>query len=189
MEINSERQLKRGNFEWLNANLENWKKRRDLLDYVITMGADFTVKLIQNVDTVARVCVLAALFDKGDKGMIDGVLEKVGCDDLELSGLTNYRPELAGSFEKFFRVLDKIVASSYQYYAVRWGVNSLFEAGRHDLVVPLVKALGKRTFKSKSLKEGAIRMAFWEGAERGKQDIVEEYCEHHAITSENMLLD
>ena len=55
---------------------------------------------------------------------------------------------------------------------------------RHDLVVPLVNALGKRTFKSKSLKDVAIQMAFYEGAKRGNQDIVELYYEHPAITSE-----
>ena len=57
--------------------------------------------------------------------------------------------------------------------AVRWGVRGLFKAGRHDLVVPLVNALGKRTFKSDHLKDEAIQWAFWEGAERGNQDIVE----------------
>ena len=30
----------------------------------------------------------------------------------------------------------------------------------------------------------AIRVAFYEGAERGNQDIVELYCEHPVITSE-----
>ena len=48
--------------------------------------------------------------------------------------------------------------------AVREGVSSLFEAGKHDLVVPLVNALGKRTFKSNSLKDVAIQTAFYEGA-------------------------
>ena len=52
------------------------------------------------------------------------------------------------------------------------------------MVVPLVNALGKRTFKSKRLKDVAIQKAFWEGAQRGNQDIVELYYEHPAITSE-----
>ena len=98
--------------------------------------------------------------------------------------MTYYRPELAGSPEKFFRILDKIEDPEMQEWAVRWGVISLFKAGKHDLVVPLVNALGKRTFKSKSLKEEAIQRAFREGTRRGNQDIVELYCEHPAITSE-----
>ena len=53
-------------------------------------------------------CVLAALFDKGEEGMIDGVLGRIKYDDDDLCDLTDYRPELAGSPEKFFRVLDKI---------------------------------------------------------------------------------
>ena len=40
--------------------------------------------------------------------MIDGVLGRIDYDDGDLRGLTIYRPELAGSPEKFFRVLDKI---------------------------------------------------------------------------------
>ena len=145
------------NFEWLNANWESWKERRDLLDYVIAKGADFTVRFIQNVK-YAKQRVLAALFDKGEEGMIDDVLEGVGYDDYDLCDLTNYRPELAGSPEKFFRVLDKIEDPGMQEMAVRGGVKNLFEAGRHDLVVPLVNALGKRTFKSERLKEEAIQI-------------------------------
>ena len=34
--------------------------------------------------------------------------------------LTDYRPELAGSPEKFFRVLDKIKDPENQEMAVRW---------------------------------------------------------------------
>ena len=105
-------------------------------------------------------CVLAALFDKGEEGMIDGVLGRVEYDDDDLCYLTDYRPELAGSPEKFFRVLDKIKEPEMQESAVRWGVRNLFKAGRHDLVVPLVNALGKRTFKSKRLKEEAIQGHF-----------------------------
>ena len=87
--------------------------------------------------------------------------------------LTDYRPELAGSPEKFFRVLDKIKDPENQEFAVRLGVRILFEAGKHDLVVPLVNALGKRTFNGESLKDVAIQMAFHEGADRGNQDIVD----------------
>ena len=90
--------------------------------------------------------VLAALFDKGE-GMIDNVLGRIKYDDHDLCDLTNYRPELAGSPEKFFRILDKIKEPEKQESAVRVGVENLFEAGKHDLVVPLVNALGKRTFK------------------------------------------
>ena len=64
------------------------------------------------------------------------------------------------------------------------GVLSLFGAGRHDLIVPLVNALGKRTSNGDRLKEGATRTAFEQGACRDNQDIVELYCEHPAITSE-----
>ena len=48
----------------------------------------------------------------------------------DLGSLTNYRPELAGSPEKFFRVLDKIKEPERQEEAVRWGVENLFKAGK-----------------------------------------------------------
>ena len=52
----------------------------------------------------------------------------------------------------------------------------------------LVNALGKRTFKSDSLKEVAIQRAFYEGAKWGNQDIVDAYYEHPAVTSEKYAL-
>ena len=91
----------------VEGKLGSWKDRRDLLDDVIGKGADVTVRFIQNVEDAKRR-VLAALFDKGEEGMIDGVLGRVEYDDVDLTHLTDYRPELAGSPEKFFRVLDKI---------------------------------------------------------------------------------
>ena len=156
--------------------------RRDLLDGVIRKGAAVTVWFIENVRD-AKDCVLAALFDKGER-MIDGVLERIEYDDGNLCSLTSRRPELAVSFEKFFRVLDKIEEQEYQEWAVCEGVRNLLVAGRHDLVVPLVNALGKRTFKSNRLKENAIQWAFYEGVKKSNQDIVGVYCEHPAITSE-----
>ena len=55
-----------GNFVWLRINSERWYERKDLLDDVIAKGADFTVRLIQNVESAKRR-VLAALFDKGER--------------------------------------------------------------------------------------------------------------------------
>ena len=52
------------------------------------------------------------------------------------------------------------------------------------MVVPLVNALGEKTFKSKRLKDVAIQVAFYGGAIKGNQYFVELYCEHPAITSE-----
>ena len=53
-------------FGWLRANWRRWKERNDLLDDVIAKGADVTVWFIQNVGD-AKQCVLAALFDKGER--------------------------------------------------------------------------------------------------------------------------
>ena len=94
---------------------------------MIAKGADATVRLIQNVGRAKRR-VLAALFDKGE-GMIDGVLGRIEYDDDDLCGLTDYRPELAGSPEKFFRVLDKIKDPENQETAVRWGVKTCSKLG------------------------------------------------------------
>ena len=168
-------------FLWLEANGERWWRRKDLFDYVMAKGADVTVRFIQNARRAKR-CALAALFDQGEKGVIDEVLGRINYNDYDLRFLTNYQSELAGSPEKFFRVIDKIIDPESQESAVREGVINLFKAEKHDLVVPLVNALGKRTFKGKSLEEEAIQKAFWEGVKGGNQDMVELYYEHPAIT-------
>ena len=49
------------NFEWLEENWESWQERKDLLDDVITKGADVTVKLIQNVDRCKTACTCCTL--------------------------------------------------------------------------------------------------------------------------------
>ena len=119
---------------------------------MIAKGVNFTVKLIQSVGNAKR-CVLAALFDKGKKEMIDEVLGRIEYDDRDLYGFTHFQNELAGSPEKFFRVLDKIKDPKNQEEAVRCGVIYLHRAERHDLIVPLVDALEKKMFKSDRLKD------------------------------------
>ena len=53
---------------------------------------------------VTKEHVLAALFDKGE-GIIDECFKGSNTSGNDLQGLTYYRRELAGSPEKFFRVL------------------------------------------------------------------------------------
>ena len=166
-------------------NWGNWRLRDDLPGYVIAKGVNFTVKLIQSVGNAKR-CVLAALFDKGKKEMIDEVLGRIEYDDRDLYGFTHFQNELAGSPEKFFRVLDKIKDPKNQEEAVRCGVIYLHRAERHDLIVPLVDALEKKMFKRDRLKEQAIHTAFCNGADRDKQDIVQLYYEHPAIVTEGI---
>ena len=60
---------------------------------------------------------------------------------------------------------------------------NLFNAKKHDSVIPLIDALEKRQFNGRDLTNAAIQEAFYEGAWRGIKDIVEEFHEHLAITS------
>ena len=92
--------------------------------------------------------------------MVDGVLGGIKYDDYDLCYLTDHRHELAGSPENFFRILDKIKEPTKQEGAVRLGIGNLFGAGKHDLVVSLVNALGKRTFNGRSLKRKRSRWHF-----------------------------
>ena len=48
-------------FGWLNENWESWWERNDLLDDVIAMGADVTVRFIQNVEYAKRACTCCTL--------------------------------------------------------------------------------------------------------------------------------
>ena len=45
----------------VEGKLERWKERKDLFDYVIAKGADFTVKFIQNVDRCKMACTCCTL--------------------------------------------------------------------------------------------------------------------------------
>ena len=92
--------------------------------------------------------------------------------------MTNYRPELAESHEKFFKAIDKIKDPENQESAVEWGVLNLVHAKKHGSVVPLINALEKRQFNGRKLNDTAIRQAFRPGAGRGIKDIVEKFHEH-----------
>ena len=132
------------NLEWLRDNRGGWIDRKDLLDYVIARGADITVKFIQkNWNTKERM--LAALFVKGKKAVIDGVFERIEYEDDDLRDLLDYRPELAGSPARFFRILEKIKAPWKQRRAIYFGVKSLLAAKKYDSIVSLVNASGRRT--------------------------------------------
>ena len=61
---------------------------------------------------------------------------------------------------------------------------NLFKAKKHDYVFPLINALEKRQFNGRKLNNAAIETAFYEGARKGIKDIVEEFHEHTAITTE-----
>ena len=145
-------------------------------------SVEFIAGFINQVKNVKRP-TLAALFIKRSD-MVDQVLKKIKYDDDDLMDLTNHRPELAESHDKFFKVIDKIKDPENQEWAVRWGVINLFNAKKHDSVIPLINALEKRQFNGRNLKNVAIQEAFYEGALRGIKYIVEEFHEHPAITSE-----
>ena len=49
------------NFEWLKENWWSWKDRKDLLDYVIAKGADFTVRLFKRLRVQGSVYLLHSL--------------------------------------------------------------------------------------------------------------------------------
>ena len=59
-------------------------------------------------------------------------------------------------------MIDKIKDPKKQEKAVRWGVFNLFDAEKHDSVIPLINALEKRQFNGKNLKNVAIQEAFYE---------------------------
>ena len=119
-----------------------------------------------------------------DLNEVDQVLENIKYDDNDLMDLTDHRPELAESHEGFFKVIDKIKNPGNQELAVKCGVYNLFNAKKHDSVIPLINALEKRQFNGRKLKNVAIQRAFYQGASRGIKYIVEEFHEHPAITSE-----
>ena len=93
-------------FGSIKSDWGKWNNRNDLFDYVVMKSVEFIVGFINQVKNVKRP-TLAALFIKRPD-MVDQVLKKIKYDDYDLSYLTDYRPELAESHDKFFKVIDKI---------------------------------------------------------------------------------
>ena len=174
--------LEEDGFVSIKRDWRKWSDRNDLFDYVVMKSVEFIAGFINQVEG-AKIRTLAALFIKRSDE-VDQVLKKIKYDDYDLMDLTDYRPELAESHDNFFKVIDKIKNPENQEGAVEDGVINLFNAKKHDSVIPLINALEKRQFNGRNLKNAAIRQAFKIGARRGIKDIVEEFHEHPAITSE-----
>ena len=169
-------------FVSIKRDWEKWRNRNDLFDYVVTKSVEFITGFINQVGNAKRPTLAALFIKRSDE--VDQVLKKIKYDDNDLMYLTDHRPELAESHDKFFNAIDKINDPEYQEDAVRSGVINLFNAKKHDSVIPLINALEKRPFNGRKLKNVAIQWAFYQGAWRGIKDIVEEFHEHPAITSE-----
>ena len=79
---------------------EKWNNRKDLFDYVVMKSVEFIVGFINQVED-AKKSTLAALFLKSpDK--VDEVLRRSNIMT-DLMDLTDYRPELAESHERFLQ--------------------------------------------------------------------------------------
>ena len=115
----SSKHLKRNGFESIKRDWRKWKDRNDLFDHVVTKSVEFIVGFINQVED-AKIPTLAALFIKRPD-IVDQVLKKIKYNDDDLRNLTNYRPELAESHDKFFKVIDKIKDPKNQEWAVRVG--------------------------------------------------------------------
>ena len=146
---------------------ENWRDRNDLFDHVVTKDIEFITGFIKQVEDAKRLTLAALFIKRSDE--VDEVLKKIKYNDHDLMNLTSYRPELAESHAEFFNVIDKIKDPNHQELAVNWGVSNLFDANKHDSVIPLINALEERSFKSRNLKDAAIREAFKMGAFRASK--------------------
>jgi hypothetical protein len=149
---------------------------------VVTKSVGFIAGFINQVWRAKRPTLAALFINEPDK--VDQVLKKIKYDDSDLIYLTDHRPELAESHGEFFKVIGKIRDPEDQARAVRGGVANLFDAKKHDSVIHLINALGKRKFNGRPLKNVAIQQAFYRGASRGINNIVERLHEHPAITHE-----
>ena len=129
-------------FESIKRDWEKWEDRKDLFDHVVMKSVEFIVGFINQVEDAKRPTLAALFIKRPDK--VDEVLKKIKYDDDDLRYLTDYRPELAESHDKFFKVIDKIKDPKNQEWAVRYGVINLFDAKKHDSVIPLINALEKQ---------------------------------------------
>jgi hypothetical protein len=173
--------LKEKGFENIKSNWTTWWNRNDLFDHVVMKSVEFIIGFIKQVEK-AKGLTLAALFIKRFDE-VDQVLNNVGYNDDNLVELTCYRPELATNHDKFFKVMRMINAPKDHEWAVKIGVEKLFDAKKHDSVIPLISALEKKTFNGRNLTGVAIQRAFYEGAEKGIKYFVEEFYDHPAVIS------
>ena len=174
--------LEQPGFGRIRDDWTKWSARKDLFDHVVMKSVDFIAGFINQV-VYAKTRTLAALFIKRPDE-VDQVLKRIKYNDGDLIGLTSYRPELAESHDKFFKVIDKIKDPEDQEWAVERVVFNLFKAKQHGSVISLINALEKRHFNNGKLKNVATREAFDQGAKRSIKHIVEELHEHTAITSD-----
>ena len=172
--------LEEEGFGNIKRKWQKWEKRKDLFDEIVTRSVAFITKFINQIEDLKKP-TFAALFLKRSED-VDKVLEKINYNDDHLRVLTTYRPELAESHESFFKVINKINDPENQEEAVNSGVYNLFQAEKHDSVIPLIDALESSTL-SRTVKDTAILWAFYEGAGNGIKSIVERFHEHPAITS------
>ena len=113
------------------------------------MSVGFISGFISQIENL-KSPTFAALFIKRFD-MVDEVLNDVGYNEDNLVKLTVYRPELAAHHDKFFKVMDMIKVPKYHEWAVKIGVEKLFDAEKHDSVISLVNALEKRKFNGRNL--------------------------------------
>ena len=150
--------LEENGFESIKRDWGKWEYRKDLFDYVVMKSVEFIAGFINQVEDAKRPTLAALFIKRPDE--VDQVLKKIKYNDDDLIYLTDYRPELAESHDKFFKVIDKIKDPENQEMAVEWGVNNLFDAKKHASVIPLINALEKRQFNGRNLKDVAIREHF-----------------------------
>ena len=98
--------LEENGFVSIKRDWGKWWNRNDLFDEVVMKSVEFITGFINQVERAKRP-TLAALFIKRPE-MVDQVLKKIEYDDDDLMHLTDYRPELAESHDKFFKAIDKI---------------------------------------------------------------------------------
>ena len=148
-------------FEWFSQNYSRWSTRDDLISYATAKGVDFLNKFVARTGLLGTI--LASLFNMGScGGIIQEVLKehRYSVNYNVLEHLTDLRLDLLDPPEKFLKVLDRAERPGTEEHAVVKGISNLYLKRRYDLVVPLIEALGKRTFKTVGLRDIAIQGHF-----------------------------
>ena len=151
------------------------------IEYVVEKGhPTFIAKFINQTGQV-NDSTLSKLYKKCSKETIETVLEKVNFSQQDLIGVAS-EGNLVWHPPKFLMLLSKITTPEGQESVITNRINTLILHSRFEYLIPLLDTLKDKTFRSERLEAIATQMAFKEGVERAREDVLKRTFDHPAIT-------
>ena len=151
------------------------------IDYVIEKQfPEFIVSFIRHAYETNGY-ILSTLCRKGSKEIIESVLEKVDFPQQDLVDEAAHHASRC-NIEKLVVLLDKIETPERQESVVRSSIGHVLDNCSTDRLYFFLNALRRKSLLSGRLENGAIQMAFKNGVDLGREDLLKRTFDHPAIT-------